>query len=59
MKDHIARAEELLKEDNWVYVRSEGKIQLWKKFNFYVWFDPLNGFSPISIGEPPTEKPPS
>jgi hypothetical protein len=53
MKDHLIKASELLEEDNWVFVRNEGHIQLWKKLNFYVWFDPENGFSPISIGEEP------
>jgi hypothetical protein len=48
---------ELLVEDGWKFVKKEGELELWKKFNFYVWFDPRRGFSSISIGDPP-EKPP-
>lgn len=49
--------EKLLIEDGWKFVRKEGRLELWQKFNFYVWFDRNKGLSPVSIGKPP-EKPP-
>jgi hypothetical protein len=54
MKNTEQTAKDLLEEDGWEFVRTDGELQLWKKFNFFVWFCPLKGFSPISIDvEPP------
>jgi hypothetical protein len=50
---NVAKAIELLKEDSWFYIRNDGNLQLWRKFNLFVYLNEKEGtFSNIFIGDP-------
>jgi hypothetical protein len=47
------RGEELLHEDGWTFVEGDNQIQLWRKFNFFVYYNPSKDtFSPIFLFDP-------
>lgn len=54
----MTRGEEILEEDSWEFVAMVGKLQLWKKFSLFVFYNPAKDqFSHTMIGDPRTQKP--
>lgn len=50
---NVAKALELLEEDGWTYIRKDGNLQLWKKFNMFVYLNEKDGtFSKIFLIDP-------
>lgn len=53
----MTRGEELLQEDSWTFVRMDGNLQLWRKFNLFVYYNPARDtFSQTFIGDPLVSK---